>query len=361
MAVLGKRIIKAGLAFVLAVTGFSAPTDAIANTAECRALKSQLASLATTGNPTQARRYEQALRRQLVELHKAELMSRSSRCNRSNAAQCVELNITISQMRANVSSLRATRDRYTRQRGSASQRSALRAKINAACNTQVAALAEEMDPQRQRLTLYPQGSTEAPQRLTSGYRSLCVRSCDGYFFPVAFESGAPSFARNQAACSAMCPGTDVSVFVHRVPDQETGDMVDVRGLPYTSLENAYAYLQPDHINARPSSCSCRGAAGLDVQDATPVPEGLLKTIVTGDGEKKPLPAPRPDLHADPETRMNAGTGLTLEIVRQMTENLATGEETEIVSRDPVRVVLPGFLPDPEAAEDPPVQDPTSGQ
>ena len=44
-----------------------------------------------------------------------------------------------------------------------------------------------------------------------GYRTLCVRTCDGYYFPISFSSQPRNFPRDQNACTAMCPNGTAAV------------------------------------------------------------------------------------------------------------------------------------------------------
>ena len=72
------------------------------------------------------------------------------------------------------------------------------------------------------------------------YRTLCVRLCDGYYFPISFSASRSRFERDAQACERSCPG-QAQLFVHPNPDGEVEDMVDLRGRPYRELKTAFLY------------------------------------------------------------------------------------------------------------------------
>jgi len=73
------------------------------------------------------------------------------------------------------------------------------------------------------------------------YRTLCVRSGDGYYFPVSFSTTPDHFNTDAATCQAMCPGADVSLYVHRNPGEDVDSMVSLSGTPYSALPHAFKY------------------------------------------------------------------------------------------------------------------------
>lgn len=70
----------------------------------------------------------------------------------------------------------------------------------------------------------------------SGYQTVCVRSCDGSFFPVSFGVSESSFSSDQATCSSACPGA--KLFYYRSGSQTPEDMVDLSGQKYSKMPNA---------------------------------------------------------------------------------------------------------------------------
>ncbi len=55
------------------------------------------------------------------------------------------------------------------------------------------------------------------------YQTLCVRACDGYYFPISYETGAENFSRDQTQCQAQCPGAKLYYQATDSPNPETDD------------------------------------------------------------------------------------------------------------------------------------------
>ena len=93
-----------------------------------------------------------------------------------------------------------------------------------------------------------------------GYRTLCVRTCDGYYFPISFSSQPRNFPRDQNACTAMCPNGKAELYYHPVPEQESDDMISVAEKKlYSELPNAFNY-RTTGLRSMPG-CSCRVVQG----------------------------------------------------------------------------------------------------
>jgi hypothetical protein len=90
-------------------------------------------------------------------------------------------------------------------------------------------------------------------RSVSGtYRTLCVRLCDGFYWPISHATTHSRFRRDANRCEQSCPGRS-RLFVHSHPDQAPEDMVDLEGQPYRKLDNAFRH-QREYV----STCTCRG-------------------------------------------------------------------------------------------------------
>jgi hypothetical protein len=91
-----------------------------------------------------------------------------------------------------------------------------------------------------------------------GYRTLCVRMCDGYYFAISFSAQPRNFARDQNACSAMRPAGNAKLYYHPVPEQESDAMIAVADKkPYSELPNAFNY-RTAGVKAVPG-CACHAA------------------------------------------------------------------------------------------------------
>ncbi len=81
--------------------------------------------------------------------------------------------------------------------------------------------------------------------------AYCVRTCDGFYFPLGVSTG--SVAGDEAACASLCPATETRVYSRRIGD----DMEVARSLrdgkPYAALPAAFT-----HRNSYKAACSCTG-------------------------------------------------------------------------------------------------------
>jgi len=95
--------------------------------------------------------------------------------------------------------------------------------------------------------------------LTPSRHPVCVRLCDGFFFPLGAYSSRVAGAEALATCRALCPATGVALYY--LPGQSDGieDAVDASGASYATLPTAFRY----RSGVAPT-CSCRaaGEAGL---------------------------------------------------------------------------------------------------
>jgi Protein of unknown function (DUF2865) len=89
-----------------------------------------------------------------------------------------------------------------------------------------------------------------PEMVTT-YRTLCVRLCDGFYFPISPAAPQSRFARDADVCSASC-GAEARLFYHPNIGGNVDSMVDLTGLAYSALPNAFKYRQ-----ALVPSCGCR--------------------------------------------------------------------------------------------------------
>jgi hypothetical protein len=72
------------------------------------------------------------------------------------------------------------------------------------------------------------------------YRTVCVRLCDGYFFPLSFAVPREYLVRDARRCQESC-GTEARLFYHSDVNAGIADMTDLEGRPYSNLEAAFLY------------------------------------------------------------------------------------------------------------------------
>src|SRR5499433_3759220 len=91
-----------------------------------------------------------------------------------------------------------------------------------------------------------------PAGMADTYRTLCVRTCDGYYFPISYSTEPSRFADDERTCQAMCPAAEVMLYTHRNPGEDVNQAISTAGRNYTELPNAFAYRK-----AFKPTCSCK--------------------------------------------------------------------------------------------------------
>ena len=249
----------------------------------------------------QVRRYEDALSRQQGELDRVVTQSRRLGCSGGGffslfigqPPECNPLNRQIQQMHANI-------DRMTmelqRMQGGTSDREYERRNVLAAlarndCGPQYRSAAASQ--QRGFFeSLFGPGTIMSPGQSdvfqSSTFRTLCVRTCDGYYFPISFSTVPGRFTDDERTCRRMCPAAEATLFTHRNPGEDIAQATSLNGLLYAELPNAFRYRKE-----YTPTCSCKPvgetwARALGHQDDT-IERG---DIVVTDERAKQLSQPR---------------------------------------------------------------------
>ena len=388
------------LAALLAALAASAGavTEPQAASRMCRQLEAELASTrGGGGGPGLIGEYDDAIARQREQLEKARGRASDAGCGFTlfsrNISQCAAINASIQRMNANLDALQAKRERLA-DGGSRRDRSRILAALDAnGCrDDEVATQRGPTEPVARDNggNLFEQlfgGSDQEIDTLDTPdappvdpgdepgihqwivqpgtdqprdeFRTVCVRTCDGYFFPMSNAASVGDFERDQKNCESSCPGTEMQVFYSRGMDDDAGSMTSsVTGRPYSELQTAYLYKQANY--SRPPSCGCNAQAGnfsiIGGNAANPEqsqPEAEARPLI-------PLPAVKPDPGADPETLADVQGGLDRAAIKRLT-NKAPVSPTLPPEQRRVRVVGPAFLPDPSAAIDLQAPAPKSAQ
>ncbi|MEM1284826.1 MAG: DUF2865 domain-containing protein [Pseudomonadota bacterium] len=159
------------------------------------------------------------------------------------------------------------------------------------------------------------------------YRTMCVRTSDGFYWPISFSTTRDRFDEDQASCAAMCPGHGVELFAYRNPGQQIDAMISTRTTePYTAQSYAFAYRESFDPNNR---CQPNSAALADLRLAGD------PTLNVAMGPRVPQPSPRPDMESDPESRAMDDGGLSFADLSAMT----VSEDRNLTA---VRVVGPTY-------------------
>jgi hypothetical protein len=84
------------------------------------------------------------------------------------------------------------------------------------------------------------------------YRTVCVRTCDGFYFPISFETSPDHFRDDEATCQRTCPAAETQLYTYHNPGEEITQAVSLNGRLYTELPTAFQYRK-----AVSNACSCR--------------------------------------------------------------------------------------------------------
>src|SRR5262249_30316969 len=59
------------------------------------------------------------------------------------------------------------------------------------------------------------GIFSSPQEPMGGtFRTVCVRTCDGFYFPISYSTSPDRFRDDEQACQRMCPATEVALYTY---------------------------------------------------------------------------------------------------------------------------------------------------
>ncbi len=286
----------------LAVAGLSAPAFAQNFTPGsggqgspmCQRLEGQLAAIdrshggGDAAKADQTRRYEDAANRQQAELERVQARARDQGCDSSGffslfngrSAQCGPINNQIQQMRQNLDQITSNLERL--RAGSAGgmddpqRRSVILALAQNNCGPQYANMARSGNFLSNLFGGGPDNNNGAvdPNAPQSGtYRTVCVKSCDGSYFPISFATVPSRFADDERTCKSLCPNAQVTLFTYHNPGEDISQAVSINGQPYSQSPNAFRFrTQYD------KTCSCR-APGQSWADA-------LKNVDTSTGAQQ---------------------------------------------------------------------------
>jgi Protein of unknown function (DUF2865) len=85
------------------------------------------------------------------------------------------------------------------------------------------------------------------------YRSVCVRLCDGFFYPIHYATYGSQLGQDAQACQSNC-AAPAELYVYRNPGQEIEQAVSLNGSAYMDLPVALRY-RKEYVKG----CSCKQA------------------------------------------------------------------------------------------------------
>lgn len=328
----------------------------------CERLGARLAGLQTEFTTTASLRdFTGAVSRQNIELRRAKNERRRMDCSSDSViviggndeAACGDLETTIARMEENLRNLKAQRRHLIGGGGDEIRRRILAAMELNGCSGMPsdgwngqngdsgfanASASEETEVRRNILRDLPPDSDAYPLLLdgpgedvpliehdfAGSLRTMCVRTCDGAFFPISSHATPANFGRDADLCRARCPGAETELYYHVLETEEADRMVSAStGRPYTELPTAFAYRARGA--GSPGICGCQvpdpTATAVDQKSGSAGRLTVVSPSVVTIGPKKEAPAkPIEERPYDP-------------------------------AKSKVRVVGPTFLPQQESAID----------
>jgi hypothetical protein len=103
------------------------------------------------------------------------------------------------------------------------------------------------------------------------YRTLCVRLCDGSYFPINDRSRPGNFLAEEKACQSHC-AVPARLFYQPAPADDASEMVALTGERYVDLPNAFRY-RAEYVE----SCACGPKPWTDEAKAIYERRALLAT------------------------------------------------------------------------------------
>jgi hypothetical protein len=328
----------------------------------CPQLEGQLSAFDrgdSTQQSDQARRLDDASRKQQSDLDRLTAQARRSGCEGngffslfvSQPAQCGALNAQIQQARANLD--RTMNDLQRAQSNTGADHESQRRSI-------IGALAQnDCGPQyRQQVNqggggffdrLFGPGTIlnpdSGPATASGTYKTLCVRTCDGFYFPISYSALPNKFGEDAQACQRLCPASEALLYSHRSSGEDVNQAVSTTsGRLYTELPNAFAYRKQFN-----PSCSCKAAGqtwadALKQLDDQTVERGDI--VVNTEERAKQLGQPQTDAQGKPvkpATGAKPGAAQSPAATPASASAADTTGDTD-TSKRKVRPVGPTFLP-----------------
>jgi Protein of unknown function (DUF2865) len=250
--VFAPALVLAGLAASLTIAG--------AQQIDCNRLQVQIGQ--ASDSPA-ASRNAAAAQKARADLDRAVAYAHSIGCDRSGfvffgpqpPAQCPGLNAQIQQMRASLQQLQ----------GAGGTRQTLLAQFNAYCRGGAQTAAAQ--PRGFFETLFGGSTAQQPDIMLppeddmprGGSMAVCVKSCDGSFFPVSYSAHRGNLEELNELCRSLCPNTDVTLYTRSLY-RDMKSAVSIRGEPYRDMHNAFKFEK-----AVDTSCACKAPGQTWVQ------------------------------------------------------------------------------------------------
>jgi hypothetical protein len=330
----------------------------------CSRLEAQLAVVdrgngADPARAEQIRRYEEASAKQQAELDRMVAQTKRAGCEgsgfflfnalQSQSQQCVDVNRQISNMRANLDRINVDLQRL---RGTDVDRGEQRRSVIVAlaqnnCGPQYRTAARQAGGFFDQIfgrdsgegEPAPSGDLANPEAQGGSVRTVCVRTCDGYYFPISYATNASRFAQDEKTCQRLCPAAEVMLFSYPTQGADITQATSINGQPYTSLPNALKY----RTEFNPS-CTCK-QAGQSWADALGKDEAVQPgDVVVTEERAKQMAQPPAQKGQKGKQPAPAAAGSTT--APDAASTPANAEAPATGSKKSIRAVGPTFIAPP---------------
>jgi hypothetical protein len=184
--------------------------------------------------------------------------------------RCVQLNGDVESMRRRLAELDGQRRQILGTRDRSYQDDIIRELARNGCGPQYTQEARRRDTASNPFAALWSDEGDAPRGPGNQfgnlpfatYRTLCVRLCDGYYFPVSFSTLPNHFQRDAEICQSRC-AAPAELYYHQNPGGAVEQAISVATQqPYTSLKSAWRY-RKEFVQG----CSCKEAEYVPAQGA----------------------------------------------------------------------------------------------
>ncbi len=284
-------LLSAALAF-----GLAGAQPAVAQSPMCADLQAQyLSALGRSGGSSTSGQSMLAMQQLSRDLANAQVAARQGNCNRflffgpRPSPQCPAIMATISRIQQQMAQARSQQQR----------------------GLFVTA------PQSERDRLYgilSQYGCEIPSSSGGGQRTLCVRTCDGLYFPISYSANRQRFSRDAEVCQSMYarPG-QVELFAQSGGD--VGNAVSMSGQRYGDQPYAFLYRHgffpvcDRQLKEGVTALGERYWQARGTRGGPPAQPAATPQRATTVAASMPMPRLRPtDRQEDPETIANRAGG-----------------------------------------------------
>ena len=188
------------------------------------------------------------------------------------------------------------------------------------------------------------------------YRTVCVRLCDGFYFPIHYSTYGSRAASDAQKCQQSC-AAPAELYVYRNPGQEIEQAISLSGSPYMDLPVALRY-RKEFVKG----CSCKKSEynPMEIEAANKKaqgipPEGATQAAAAPQAPAAPQAQPAPD---GPPPQLNLDIGGTSPSELQITPPPQAAQPAAPVLQVPVP---PGFQAPPAPAAQAPAAPAPQGQ